>query len=608
MSYFKFSIPARLVPHCRGGLIALALILFFLVNLQGIEGGFFTDDSYYLLNNHALQSLGFTELWKLLPDSARYNGLDWGPLRDLFYKAVWSLYGEVPLPFKILNYVLYAAAVVSAYRAALAVARLFGQPASAGIADVPLMAALVFALHPTHIESLQAIWGTKDLLMAAFGLAAFPPYVRWLQARRWESAACSTVLLACAGLSKGASVSLLAPMWLMAYASCERGSVARKLCDASLRLLPVAVLPLFVFLLFQWASPLQQFHGSDVSNWTDRPLIILGGQSLIALVPWPLSLFYAPYGELMPLYLSVGAAVLCAGAFSAWSFLRRPALVTFGVLFFVSMMLPYLQLMPFATGSMIADRFGFTGILGLGLAGATLLSRFAAPYRGSVAAGLLLTYLLLGGLRASGWDDPAALVHSDARRTQAELSRPEFLTLSENGEVLRAIRVQVKEQGGRMSRAQADDVIDRLAKMQEALAKPRVRTADIAALSIKITAENDVAGIYREVYAGYGAHPALGADASSHFLRNGRLRQAMQWAEFAASTPGVPPAKLALAYRNYGNAAAAAGNLRAGAGALYQSIRIEANPIAACAIVELQRLHPGEVYLADGIAKLCQSG
>lgn len=596
-----------LPSYHRSGLLALALMLFFLLNLQGIRGGFFSDDGFYLLNNHALKSLGLTDLWKVFPDSAKYNGLDWGPMRDLFYKAVWSLFGEAPLPFKILNYILYTGVVASAYRAVQAIANLFSEDGGTALADLPLMASIVFALHPTHIESLQAIWGCKDLLMALFGLAAFPPYVRWLQSGRWQLAAGSSVLLACAGLSKGVAVSLLAPMWLLAYAACGQGGVTRKIYQASLRLLPVAILPLAVFLVFQLASPLQQFYGLDVRNWTDRPLIILGGQTLIAIMPWPLSLAYAPYGQLMPLYLGVGAAVLCATLYCVWSYLRRPASATFGLLFFVSMMLPYLQLVPFSTGTMIADRFGFVGILGLCLLCAMCLPRIPLRYRTGVALLWLAMYLVLGAVRAGGWDDPDALQLSDAQRTGAEMSRPEYLVISENTETVRAINVEVDRQGGRMTLAQVDVLLDCLTRMQEALVRPRPSTPDMAALSFYIKAENDVAGIYQDIYEQYGVHPSLGADASSHFLRNGRFQQAMQWAELAVSTPGVPPSKLALAYRNYGIATAALGNLRLGVSMLQRSIDIESHPAAACALLELRREHPGEVQIGENVARLCHA-
>lgn len=584
----------------------LALAAFLLANLHGISGGFFSDDILYIVQNDALQSLGLAELWKVFPYSARFNGIDWGPLRDLAYKAVFAAFGAQPMPFKLLNYAVYAATVLAAYRAARAVLPIF-EVRQEHPAPAAAIAAALFAVHPLHVESVQAIWGLKDLLMTGFGLAALPPFVRWLRTRDRKALAASAVLLACAGMSKGVAISLLAPVWLLAYAAQETPAIGQRAWCATRAFLPVAALPAVVFAAFLYASPLQEtFNVGDVHNWIDRPLIILGGQALIALLPWPLSLIYAPYGTWMPAYLALGTVMFAALLWSAGTFARKPTAWSFGLLFFVALTLPYLQLMPFSTTSMIADRFGFAAVFGLCIAVAAAVMRLPRRYCIPAASALLVTLVALTALRASGWDDPHALQAADEQRTQPETTRAEHVALARMMEQVGQITLQVKTRGGRMTQREADALIAYLADVQRVLAQPRAATADIAALAFHGRIENDIAGIYQGIYEYFGAHPSLGTDASTHFLRNGRYRQAQQWAQLALATHDVPRDQLAIAYKNLGIALAAQGNIAGGADALHRSLRVQPQVnLAACVLRDLARSYPAQLASDEQMEQLC---
>jgi len=461
-------------------------------------------------------------------------------------------------------------------------------PDSPDVQNAAFIAAALFALHPTHIESLQAAWGLKDLLMAGFGLSAIPPFLEWLRTRRWQSAAMASALLACAGMCKGVAVSLLAPLWLLAYWRQPPAVLAWRAAAATGRLLPVAVVPLLVFAVFVWASPLQNFHGEDVANFTDRPLIILGGQTLIALVPYPLSLLYAPYGPLSGLYLGIGAAALFCVAWTAWRFANAPGIRSFGVLFFAVMLLPYLQLAPFNTTSMIADRFNFTAVFGLCVAAGAALSRLPRRQAALLFLALVSGYLLVIVQRAPEWATPTALQGKDWRRTTPLDARARYVVIDRNMERVRQIAEPVARESRRMTLPEANEMIALLADTQKALSQPRLRTPDIAELAFYGQMESDVAGMYKGIYETHGLHPLLGADASTHALRIKRYRRAQQWAELAIRTPDIAPDRLAVAYKNLGIALAAQGNPAEAERALRQSLRLQPQAnAAACALRDL---------------------
>jgi len=76
-------------------------------------------------------------------------------------------------------------------------------------AVVGAVAALLFGIHPTHIESVAWISGISDVLCAAFFLAALLGYLRWADDGRWYWLMVSLVCLEAALLSKEAAALLL---------------------------------------------------------------------------------------------------------------------------------------------------------------------------------------------------------------------------------------------------------------------------------------------------------------------------------------------------------------------------------------------------------------
>ncbi len=127
-----------------------------------------------------------------------YNTSFYRPLMHVLYAAAYGVAGRQPWAFHLLNVTLHVAAVLCAYVFTRAVLVRWSDPARYRF--LPLIAALIFSVHPAHTEAVAWIAGITDVSYTVFGLAALILYMRALTrtAISWASA----LFLVAAMLSK----------------------------------------------------------------------------------------------------------------------------------------------------------------------------------------------------------------------------------------------------------------------------------------------------------------------------------------------------------------------------------------------------------------------
>lgn len=168
--------------------------------------GFVWDDLPTIVNNPSLHSWGtlgtaFTsDFWSLhdLPVDSGY----WRPLPTIAYTFIVKLFGVNAFPLHALNLLLHIGVSICLFF-------LFGR---LGLGDPGRgIAAVFFALHPIHAETVSFISALPDLMSALFGLMAV---VAWSSPskRRWWL---GTFLFVLALLSKESAVAFgLLGFWL----------------------------------------------------------------------------------------------------------------------------------------------------------------------------------------------------------------------------------------------------------------------------------------------------------------------------------------------------------------------------------------------------------
>lgn len=228
--------------------------------------------------------------------------------------------------------------------------------------------AVLFGLHPMHLEAVAWISARKELLYTSFYLPGLMAWVQFLRSGRrafWYAVAALCFVLAL--LSKGVAVSF--PLVLLAIDYLEGRSLrARTPWLEKLPLLAISI----VFGLVAFFA--QRANGAmDRLDAIPLYVTLLGSSHGLWLylaktvVPFQLSAFH-PYpameGGVVPWYFLVSPLVLIALGALVWRTFRGNRRLMFGLAFFLITTAPVIKLLPFG-GAFIAERFTYLPYMGL---------------------------------------------------------------------------------------------------------------------------------------------------------------------------------------------------------------------------------------------------
>ncbi|MFQ3578463.1 MAG: hypothetical protein SNJ52_05575 [Verrucomicrobiia bacterium] len=309
------------------------------------------------------------------------------PLTWLSLMATTSIFGEEPWGYRLVNILLHAANALLVF----ALMRRLCPRSQL----IPLLVALVFAWHPTRLESVIWISERKDVLSIFFLLVTLHGYLSY-SARRsvWRYGFCVLLPFVLSVASKPSTVVIPALLVLLDFAPLRRiapevgarriqwKDLGRLFADI-LRILPDKI-PLlavaFTLAALTWSSATDQ--GAIVSwerfTFWERlaSLPYVYGIYLWRLfVPLELGLFIPhPFGW-PPGLITAGCALIFAGLiFWAVAMLWRERLILVGLLWFAILLLPVSGL--FQNGEqLVAFRYTYLAYVGLILALALTIGR-----------------------------------------------------------------------------------------------------------------------------------------------------------------------------------------------------------------------------------------
>jgi hypothetical protein len=364
---------------------------------NSIGNGFAYDDNHIIVNNPAVTDPSVERvLWEpYWPVSAEGAGL-YRPVAIGAYALQWAVSGGGTTIFHAVSVVTHAGVSVL-----LLVLLWSFVPVFAALAG-----ALLFAIHPVHVEAVANVVGQAELYAAGAVLLACLLYLRgseWVGPKRGARLAGIAVLYLVGLGSKEIAVTL--PALLVALELARTSPVAWR--ERIRRGLPVYVSLLAVlgtYLVLRTAV-----LGTMAGEVAAAPLrgISAGDRILTALTVWPeylrLLLFpvslaadYAPALILTATGLSVdvgaGVVVLVGGMALAWALRERSPLVSLGIVWFYVTILPVSNLV-IPAGVLLAERTLYLPSVGLAIAGSgafTAWPRAADPKVRRAAMGLAL--------------------------------------------------------------------------------------------------------------------------------------------------------------------------------------------------------------------------
>ena len=379
---------ANMVPHLWGvGIPIIAgAIAYAGVSACGFVG--FDDDLYVFDNLIVSRGLTFDGLkWAL----TAFHASTWQPLVWLSFMLDVECSGISASAMHITNMGLHLLNVALVY---CCWALMTHHPRRA------LIVALLFAIHPIHVESIAWISERKDVLSAAFWWLSILAYARYTQRRTWKRYVWVFLFLTLGLLAKPMLITLPAALlildvWPLKRVTFEsRSNWTTVLLEKTPLLLPVVLSSLITY-------HVQSVGGSvlgvaTISLWGRFGNACVSYVRYIGKLIYPvrLSILYPHPGAWPPLTVIASLAVIVALLVWAWRRKRQAPHLLMGALWFLVILLPTMGLIQIGWHAM-ADRFLYIPAVGLYVALTWTLAPWVERRSPKARAGALVVLAIL---------------------------------------------------------------------------------------------------------------------------------------------------------------------------------------------------------------------
>ncbi len=425
----------------RGLVVGLVLAATFLVYLPTTRFGFVSDDVYLIVRNPFIQS------WRFVP--RYFTGHIWSyqyphmlgnfyrPFFLLWLRLNHALFGLAAWKWHLMSVMVHIATTLMVY---LLARKILSDTFTAALA------AMIFGLHPTHIENVVYLCAVPEIVTALLVIASFLGYLRRREqaARSVDRAraprAASLVLYSLSLLVKETAIVLpvliLAYEWIFPSRNDQRGASQFRRLWAAIRGPAPYIALTSVYLMVRVTVLKGVVH---VVTPLPASTVVMTAPSLLVFylrwLAWPVesSAFYDPpyvtHAGWLNFALPAAAVVAAATALWAWSRRNRKpigpgsgawearAIALASLWLFVPTLL-VLNIRALPEGDVAHDRYLYLPSVGFSIIAALALSHFnigRARFFGQSAAkvGLALALVGLLGLGTLGqsvyWADELSL-------------------------------------------------------------------------------------------------------------------------------------------------------------------------------------------------------
>ena len=347
----KNNSPAYLKPV----LLFALFLLTWIVYSPLLNNDFLTwDDPVLILENPFIKNLQFASIQHLF--TSFYLG-NYHPLTMLCFSLEYALFGLSPKGFHAVSLLLH---IINTGLVFLVFDRLTGRKLFPA-----LIVAVLFAIHPMHLESVAWATEQKDLVYTLFFLLSIFFYLEYADNRKNKLPyGLSLLFFLFSLLSKGQAVTLPLMLILIDYLSSKKftwKTIPEKI--------PFFILAMVFGLIAIYAQ--HQTAGINEAKVPVTDLIFMNSFAYLtylfkAFIPLSLSGFHEyPYLQSggLPVYIYFSPFLILLLIFLAYRYLRTKTAIIFGVLFFTINLLPLL-LLPVGKAYM-GERFSYIAYLGL---------------------------------------------------------------------------------------------------------------------------------------------------------------------------------------------------------------------------------------------------
>lgn len=343
------------------GVLAITFIVFF----PAIRNQFVSfDDPHYIVDNPYIKGFTAENLKTIFFTDANNLG-NYHPITILSFAVNYSTSGLDPAGYHLVNVLLHLLNTLLVFQLAM---HLFIRIGSGRTQLLSSVTALLFGIHPLHVESVAWVSGRKDLLYTCFYLLSLLVYIRYLDKKAVKYYLLSLLFFLLSLLSKGMAVTLTFSVIALDY-FFKRDLFTKKII---LEKIPFFLLSLVFGII---SISVQQAQGAtEIIKFGvfDRAVFACYGftQYLIKFIfPYKLCGYY-PYPDLKAAnipgtyYLTIIPAFLSILLFIYFLLIRPNRTIIFGILFFFINVMFVLQFFPVGSAVM-ADRYTYLSSFGI---------------------------------------------------------------------------------------------------------------------------------------------------------------------------------------------------------------------------------------------------
>lgn len=347
-----------------GWMVPFILIAIFVVYLPALRAGFVNwDDGDYVVDNPLIKD--FSHLKELLTTPMQGNH---HPLTMLSFALNYAISGLNAWSYHLVNLLLHLINSILVFRLAMLL--------SGRNTIIAFTTALLFGIHPMHVESVAWVPERKDVLYGLSFLAGLITYTKYTDTGSRRQYTLAIIFLVLSLLAKSAAV--IFPVVLFCIDILKR----RKFNFALL----LEKTPFFLLSLMGGViSLITQTEAGSTGALFFRPItrILMGFYGIMMyffkmIVPVNLSTFY-PYpatNKSLPVEYYLSPLFFIALMVLVYYSLKRNRVIAFGILFYLVNLLLVLQFIP-AGSAVIADRYTYIPYIGLFFTTGWFINRYA---------------------------------------------------------------------------------------------------------------------------------------------------------------------------------------------------------------------------------------
>jgi len=353
------------------------------------------DDEYYVVRNTLLRGPDWKGIF-----SQQVLG-NYHPLTILSYAFNYAISGLDPFSYLLVNYLFHIVNTILVFY--------FIWNLSGKNKFIAAFVALVFGIHPMHVESVAWVAERKDVLYTFFFLLSLIQYWRFLSSNKRSHFWVCFTFFVLSLLSKPAAIVL--PFILLLLDYWKGRPFTSKLFVEKIPFFILSILFGVITVSIQNSSAMAGLSIFSIADRLFFACYVLMTYFIRFFVPYPLSNFHPfPITNFAgwPIYLS---PIFVVALLIALWFLRKNKIVVFGIFFYVINLLLVLQIISIGL-TIVSERYTYVPYIGLAFMFAMLVSRikFVSPKISfAVGAVFLIVFGVMTFQRTKVWKNSGTL-------------------------------------------------------------------------------------------------------------------------------------------------------------------------------------------------------